>query len=230
MTEKVDYTLYYWPVPFRGHFLRAILTYAGASWTEGEDIPAFMQKTSAEQPIPFMGPPFLIDHEAGDFALSQMPAIALYLGEQLGLIPDDATSRATTVKIVADANDLIDELTLQGGREMWTAEKWQAFLPRFKKWMSFWEAELAASKTGLLLDTEDLTVADIVSATLWMTMAERFEDIYQLLKEEAPLTLAYAHEIWQLPVFQKFSTDTISKYGNSYCGGQIEESLRKVIK
>jgi len=230
MTEQVDYTFYYWPVPFRGHFLRAILTYAGASWTEGEGIPAFMQKSAAEQPIPFMGPPFLIDHKAGDFAISQMPAIALYLGEELGLIPADAASRARTVKIVADANDLIDELTLQGGREMWTAEKWEAFLPRLKKWMSFWEAQLSDSKTGLLLNTEELTVADIVSATLWMTMAERFETLEGLLKAEAPLTFAHAQKIWQLPVFQAFSEDTFSKYGNSYCGGQIEESLRKVIK
>ena len=29
-----DYTLYYWPIPFRGHFLRYILAHVGASWDE----------------------------------------------------------------------------------------------------------------------------------------------------------------------------------------------------
>ena len=29
-----DYDLYYWPIPFRGQFVRAVLAYAGKSWTE----------------------------------------------------------------------------------------------------------------------------------------------------------------------------------------------------
>jgi len=32
-----DYKLYYWSVPFRGQFVRAILAYAGKSWTESGD-------------------------------------------------------------------------------------------------------------------------------------------------------------------------------------------------
>ena len=29
-----DYTLYYWPVPFRGQPIRAVLAHVGASWEE----------------------------------------------------------------------------------------------------------------------------------------------------------------------------------------------------
>ena len=29
-----DYELYYWPIPFRGQFVRAVLAFAGKSWTE----------------------------------------------------------------------------------------------------------------------------------------------------------------------------------------------------
>ena len=47
--------------------------------------------------------------------------------------------RALTLKIVCDANDVIDEMTNDGGREMWTDKRWAAFVPRLKKWMSFWE-------------------------------------------------------------------------------------------
>ena len=32
-----DYDLYYWSVPFRGQFVRAVLAYAGKTWTEGGD-------------------------------------------------------------------------------------------------------------------------------------------------------------------------------------------------
>ncbi|MGG2475899.1 glutathione S-transferase, partial [Rhizobium sp. BR5] len=38
-----------------------------------------------------------------------------------------------------DANDVLDELTLDGGREMWTPEKWEKFVPRLQKWVRIFE-------------------------------------------------------------------------------------------
>ena len=31
-----DYTLYYWPLPFRGQFVRSVLAHVGALWTEAD--------------------------------------------------------------------------------------------------------------------------------------------------------------------------------------------------
>ena len=83
-----DYNLHYWPVPFRGQFVRAVLAYAGKTWTEsdGATISKLMAGPVADMPVPFMGPPMLIDRKA-DFAIAQSPAIVLYLGETLGLMP-----------------------------------------------------------------------------------------------------------------------------------------------
>jgi glutathione S-transferase len=83
-----DYDLYYWSVPFRGQFVRAVLAYAGKSWTEGGDaaISRLMGGPVKQMPVPFMGPPMLIDKKAY-FAIAQMPAIVLYLGETLDLMP-----------------------------------------------------------------------------------------------------------------------------------------------
>src|SRR3984885_12544579 len=135
-----DYKFYYWSVPFRGQFVRAVLAYAGKSWTEGGDdaISKLMGGAVKDMPVPFMGPPMLVDRKA-DFAIAQMPAIILYLGETLGLMPATSALRALTMKIVNDANDVIDEITLDGGREMWTGRRWRDFAPRLKKWMSLWE-------------------------------------------------------------------------------------------
>src|ERR1700722_6056615 len=135
-----DYELYYWSVPFRGQFVRAILAHAGKSWTEGGDaaISKLMDGAVKDMPVPFMGPPLLIDKKA-NFAIAQMPAIVLYLGETLDLIPTDPRLRALTMKIVNDANDVIDEITLNGGQKMWTEKRWKEFVPRLKKWMSVWE-------------------------------------------------------------------------------------------
>jgi glutathione S-transferase len=80
-----DYDLYYWSVPFRGQFVRAVLAYAGKTWTEGGDatISRLMDGPVKRMPVPFMGPPVLIDKKA-DFAIAEMPAIVLYLGIDVG--------------------------------------------------------------------------------------------------------------------------------------------------
>lgn len=97
-----DYTLYYWSLPFRGQFVRAVLAFAQQTWTEAGDdaISRLMEGEVADMPVPFMGPPVLIHHGAGedgaDVALSQTPAILAYLGETLGLLPPTPTTSSTS--------------------------------------------------------------------------------------------------------------------------------------
>jgi glutathione S-transferase len=52
-----DYKLYYWSVPFRGQFVRAVLAFAGKTWIEGGDdaIAKLMNATVKDMPLPFMG-------------------------------------------------------------------------------------------------------------------------------------------------------------------------------
>ncbi len=228
-----DYKLYYWSVPFRGQFVRAVLAHAGKSWTEGGDdaIAKLMEGTVRKMPAPFMGPPLLIDRKA-DFAIAQMPAIILYLGETLNLLPATPELRALAIKIVNDANDVIDEITLDGGREMWTKKKWEAFVPRLRKWMSFWEEtgrrHGLKPDSGFLLGGEAPGIADIVTTTLWSTMADRFPQIGTILDEAAPMTAGLTRRVGDLPALVKLAAKARRDYGAAYCGGQIEASLRKV--
>jgi glutathione S-transferase len=229
-----DYDLYYWSVPFRGQFVRAVLAYAGKSWTEGGDgaILKLMEGPVKDMPVPFMGPPLLIDKKA-DFAIAEMPAIVLYLGETLNLMPAAPSLRAMTMKIVNDANDVIDEITLDGGRQMWTQKRWLSFVPRLKKWMSLWEEtgrrHGLKAHSGFLLGGEAPGVADIVTATLWSTMADRFATIEAILQEAVPMTAALSRRISELPPLAKLAAKAQLDYANAYCGGQIEASLRKVL-
>src|SRR5207237_8149233 len=127
----------------------------------------------------------LIDKKAG-FAIAQMPAISLYLGETLNLMPASPALRALTMKIVNDANDVLEEITLNGGREMWSEKTWREFLPRLEKWMSIWEEtgrrHGLSAQSGFLLGGEAPAVADIVTAILWATMTERFTALEALLE------------------------------------------------
>ena len=229
-----DYELYYWSVPFRGQFVRAVLAYAGKAWTEGGDaaISRLMDGPVAEMPVPFMGPPLLVDRQA-DVAIAQMPAIVLYLGETLDLLPATPALRALTLKIVNDANDVIDELTQDGGREMWTEAKWAEFAPRLKKWMSFWEEtgrrHGLTAEAGFLLGGEAPGIADIITATLWSTMGDRFPKLQAMLEEAAPMTAAHTQRVAALPPLAALAARSREDYGETYCGGEIEASLRKVV-
>ncbi len=230
-----NYTLYYWPVPFRGQFVRAVLAFAGQSWTEVEDveISELMDGAIGDMPVPFMGPPVLIDRQA-DFALSQMPAIILYLGETLDLLPHSSAYRALALKIVNDANDVIDELTLDGGRQLWTKKRWTAFEPRLSKWMQLWEEtgrRHGLTKTsGFLLGGDAPDVADVVTATLWATVADRYPAIDAILQDNAPLTAALSRRIASLPALAALADQSRADYGNLWSGGNIEASLRRILR
>src|ERR1700761_4563710 len=188
-----DYDLYYWSVPFRGQFVRAVLAHAGKNWTEAGDdaIVKLMEGQVKKMPVPFMGPPLLIDKKA-DTAIAEMPAIILYLGETLNLLPATPALRAMTIKLVNDANDVLDEITLDGGRLMWTEARWKEFVPRLKKWMSLWEEtgrrHGLRQTSGFLLGGEAPGIADVVTATLWSTMIDRFPKIGTIFRKAAPMT------------------------------------------
>jgi glutathione S-transferase len=230
-----DYDLYYWSVPFRGQFVRAVLAYAGKSWTEAGDaaISELMGGPVKDMPIPFMGPPLLIDRGA-DVAIAQMPATVLYLGETLDLLPDGPAKRALAMKVVNDANDVIDELTLEGGQKMWTDARWKAFMPRLKKWMSIWEEtgrrHGLTTGSGFLLGGETPDIADIVTAVLWSTIADRFPTLGTMLVHTAPLTAALTLRIAALQPLAALAARAREDYGDAYCGGQIEASLRAALK
>jgi len=230
-----DYVLYYWSVPFRGQFVRAVLAFAGKTWTEGGDdaIAKLMGCAVKDMPVPFMGPPLLVDKKA-NVAIAQTSAIVLYLGETLDLLPTTPALRALTLKIVNDANDVIDEITLDGGRQMWTEKRWEDFVPRLEKWMSIWEEtgrrHGLRANSGFMLGGEAPGIADVVTATLWSTMADRFPRIKAILEETAPMTAALVHRVAELPALAKLAAEARDEYGDAYCGGQIEASLRKVLK
>ena len=99
--------------------------------------------------------------------------------------------------------------------------------------MSLWEEtgrrhELKAD-TGFLLGGERPAVADIVTATLWSTMADRFPTVEAILQEAAPLTAGLSQRVSALPTLATLAAKTHQDYGNAYCGGEIEASLRKVL-
>lgn len=165
-----DYTLYYWPVPFRGQFVRSVMAAIGATWEDADMEAITTLKDTAPhcQPVPHMGPPVLTDHDA-EISLAQMPAILAYLGNKHQLIPHNPVLQAIAHKTVADANDVLYEVTLSHGAQMWTRDGWHTYKPRLVRWMEIFEVtgrrHGLTAQAGFFLDPESPGLADLVTAT-----------------------------------------------------------------
>jgi glutathione S-transferase len=230
-----DYTLFYWPIPFRGQFVRAVLAHAGKDWDEpGADAVAErMEADVAAQPAPFMAPPLLHDR-AADLYLAQLPAILAHLGAAFDLIPEDPRRAALTHKIVGDAHDVLEEVTRHGGEQMWTQSDWDAFFAgRLPRWMGIFEEtglrHGLGRESGHILGTEGPGLADLVTTILWFTMADKLPRIEDCLQRAAPRVAALSHRVAALPAIVDMRADTDARFGDVYCGGEIERSLRRVL-
>ena len=218
-----DYAFYYWPAPFRGHFVRYVLAHVGADWEEpgSEAIVALKTAVPAEQPYPFMAPPLLHDRGA-DRWLSQMPAIVMYLGRKYEL-PGDPDK---ALRMVCDASDILLEITRHHGDMMWDRPEWEAFTgARLPRWMQLHEQLLARGH----YDSQQPGVAELTLAALWHTMVDCLPGLRPLLATHAPGVESLVDRVAALPRIEKMRARW-GGTGSAYCGGQIEASIREMLE
>ncbi|MEA1649715.1 hypothetical protein UAJ10_11910 [Nitrospirillum sp. BR 11164] len=82
---------------------------------------------------------------------------------------------------------------------------------------------------GLMLGGDTVGVADIVTATLWSTLRRVFPGIGTMLDETAPGIAALSRRVWRTPALAAWDRESVRRYGDSYCGGQIEKSLKRAV-
>ncbi|MEL6648405.1 MAG: glutathione S-transferase [Pseudomonadota bacterium] len=230
-----DYTLYYWPIPFRGEFIRAVLSLAGQSFDEPglEEVTALKLLPPEDQPAAFMAPPILIDH-GQDLTLAQMPAILTYLGAKHDLMPESPCDIARTGKVIGDINDVLDELTVFGGRSMWTLGEWESFVEdRLPRWMAIFEKTLKAQgvsgQDGYLFGRSQPGLGDVSMAVLWGVMASKLPALGTMLGAVAPTVAAFSNRVLSTPELAKLRARSDLRFGEVYCGGQIEASIRDML-
>jgi len=166
-------------------------------------------------------------------ALSQMPAILGYLGDRHGLIPDNASGRAMTDKITGDADDVFNDTTLHNGAQMWTRQSWAEFLPRLEHWMQlFQETGRRNGMTatgGFMLGTDAPGIADFTTAVLWGTMVHKLPQLRSVLDAAAPDLAGLCDRVCALPEQLELRDRSDAAYGDLWCAGQIEASLRAAL-
>ena len=68
-----------------------------------------------------------------------------------------------------------------------------------------------------------------VTAILWGTMSDRFGKIETILKKSAPMNATLTRRVSDLPPLAALAVKAREDYGDAYCGGKIEASLRKAL-
>jgi len=114
--ESEPYELIYWPMlQGRGEFPRLLLEDAGAAYVDvarlpeadGGGVPRVVAVREGREPGPrHYAPPVL---RAGDLSIAQTGVICSFLGERLGLVPDDEASRLRAQQLMLTVLDVVDE-------------------------------------------------------------------------------------------------------------------------
>jgi glutathione S-transferase len=227
----VDYNLYYWDVPFRGIFAQLLLEEIGANY-EWHDASEIYPKKSLKIHNPGMAPPYLYDKKS-DRYLSQMPAILMHLAREYDYLPKRTENLDLTLKTICDCHDVLLEITNSYGAKMWKEEEWKEFRSeRLPKWMKIFE-EIGLShglktKEGFMLGST-ISVADIAVTALFGTMIHSFPELKKDLKKHAPHIANLCERIEARPSLKDFLDKQRAQFGQVYCGGEIEKSLRKML-
>ena len=116
-TQAETYELYYWTsLQGRGEFIRLILEDSGTPYidvarkpeSEGGGVAAVAAfRNGTNEGYPVFAPPVL---KIGDVVIAQTTNICCFLGERLGLVPDDEASRLHAHQIALTIDDLIVEV------------------------------------------------------------------------------------------------------------------------
>lgn len=223
-----QFKLYYWPLPFRGSFVSYMFAYADVLLEEESDykkISSIRNDPPSDQPAPFMAPPLLIDKQA-DISMSQMPAIVMYVAKKLNLMPTDHEQVCRALKVVMDCNDLLMEICRYNGSKMWEREDWVQFRQkRLQKWFKIFEESLARGHFG----AEQVHFADVSVYALFGNLTRCLPDLRSDLESHAKNVSLFCDSFGERPSLKAYVERQTELYGQLYCGGQIEKSIRKML-
>ncbi len=204
------YTLYYWPGPGRGEFVRLVLEDAGVSYVEasadgGRAVVA--QFLHGKGPgFPAFAPPVLVDGEA---VISQMPNICRYLGERHGLAPAGEVPRANAAALMMTVGDVVNEVhdthhplvAMQTYEQQKDAAKVRAAAftgGRIATWLGYFERVLEYSD-GEHLVGPTATYADLGLHHLLQGLAYAFPRALARCRNDAPKVFALDKRIAARP-------------------------------
>ena len=220
-TQAEIYELYYWPfLPGRGEFIRLILEDTGTPYidvarkpeAEGGGAAAVIAfRTGKREGHPIFAPPVL---KLGDLIIAQTPNICRFLGERLGLVPNDEVSRLYANQILLTINDLIVEvhdthhplrkdLYYEDQKEA-AKERAQNFCQdRLPRLLKYFEHVLTYNQSSSLVG-QKTTYVDLMMFQMLEGLNYAFPKSFQQLEKEIPQLLQLRVEVAQRPKIKAY--------------------------
>lgn len=210
------YRLYYWPsLPGRGEFARLILEAAGADYvdvarlpeSEGGGFPSILEFYEGRRPgNPVMAPPIL---ESDGLIIAQTHVICDYLGEELGLVPDDRAARLETRQAHLTLLDLATEahdthhplgvsLYYEDQKEAARVHAQQFLESRLPRFLAYFERRLERG-SGRWLAGEACSYADLAAFQVVEGLAYAFPRGFERAADAAPRLLELRDRVADRP-------------------------------
>jgi glutathione S-transferase len=126
-----------------------------------------------------------------------------------------------------DCNDLLMEICRYNGSFMWARDEWTLFRSqRFPRWLQIFEESLKRDFVG----KDPVSFADIGIFALFGNMIRCLPELEGDIFTYAPGIHALCQKIGSKPSLADYVAREEQDYGKVYCGGQIEESIRKMLE
>ena len=210
----MTYELYDWDgIPGRGEFVRLALEQAGADYIDvarndgGMARMMAVMKNKAAGIVP-LAPPFLKD---GDLVISHAANILLYLGNRIGLAPEDEAGRITANGLQLSITDFVAEIhdthhpigvslyyEDQKDEALRRSENFRE--ERLPKFLGYFERQLTKNRQGQVhVLGETLTYVDLSLFHLVEGLRYAFPAEMTAVEPDYPLLVALNAQVRKLP-------------------------------
>ncbi|OBZ97100.1 glutathione S-transferase [Pararhizobium polonicum] len=215
----MTYELYYWDgIPGRGEFVRLALEQAGADYIDvarndgGMARMMAMMKNRTEGIAP-LAPPFLKD---GELVISHAANILLYLGNRLGLAPEDEAGRITAHGLQLCITDFVAEIhdthhpigvsLYYEDQKDEALRRTENFLDeRLPKFLGYFEKQLVKKPQGQVHALGDtLTYVDLSLFHLVEGLHYAFPRAMTAAEPDYPLLVALNAQVRELPRIEAY--------------------------
>ena len=209
------YELFYWPgIQGRGEFPRLVLEAAGADYVDvarqpepkGGGIAALRALLEDTGQTPGFAVPML---RHGKLVIAQSANLCRYLGEHLGLAPEDEAGRLHALQLQLTVADLVDEAHdthhpissaqyYEEQREAANARAAHFREARMPKYLGFFERTLAQNG-GRYLVGEAVSYVDLSVFQVMRGLAYAFPERFAAVAEDTPGLVSLADRVEALP-------------------------------
>lgn len=211
--KPMTYELYYWNgIQGRGEFVRLALEQAAAEYVEvartdgGSAKMMAMMKNAKGDFTPF-APPFLKD---GDIVVSHVANILLYLGDKLGLAPQDEAGRFEANALQLSITDFVTEIHDThhpiGVSLYYEDQKEEALRraedfceERLPKFLGYFEKQLTKTDGAIHAVGGGLTYVDLSLFQIVDGLNYAFPKAMKAMETECPKLIALAAQVRGLP-------------------------------